>query len=447
MALAVPALAAGHSGAVAGEADFSERPGTLRVALDAPVEEVGLAARTDVGGITAGTEIRRDPVDPAALVISLSELTPARQIVEWTALSTDGHVASGSAEVSAPPGLGRFGQVRPIRVGDDPDDPLLTAGRGLALVGLLVALGLVALEILVLLPSWREGGVRAPGSALAAEEVRRAVGGPLLAGRRRWWRVWWAAIGFALVGLAFWVVALRDALGISMADLLGDTRVGSALLAVAAGLAVAGASAGIASRGEPRPGPIGIPFAVGLGAPLAVALGAISWGGHAATGPEPGLDITVDLVHSIATAAWVGGLVGLVLLLRGALARTDGRARTSFTASVVVHFSAMAIAAVATVTVTGIYRALAEIATVSDLWDTGYGRWLAVKIVVFAVMLGLAVVNRFLLHVRLERAALGLSADDRGATAALGRSVRAELVLATALLAAVALLIATAPTA
>ena len=49
------------------------------------------------------------------------------------------------------------------------------------------------------------------------------------------------------------------------------------------------------------------------------------------------------------------------------------------------------------------------------------------------------------MHPRLERAALGLDPDDRGATAALRVSVRAELVLAAALLVSVALLVSLPP--
>jgi copper transport protein len=48
-------------------------------------------------------------------------------------------------------------------------------------------------------------------------------------------------------------------------------------------------------------------------------------------------------------------------------------------------------------------------------------------------------------HPRLERAALGLADTDRGGGAALWVSVRAELVLATALMVSVAVLVSLPP--
>lgn len=160
--LALPALAAGHAGARAAEADFSAVPGTLRVALDAPVERDGLAGRVDLAGITSETGVRRDPDDPAALLIGLSDLRPPTQEVSWVALSTDGHISAGTAVVRAPTGLGQAGAVVLIDAGDGPDGLLLAIGRGLALTGLLIGLGLVALNALVLVPAWREGGCARP---------------------------------------------------------------------------------------------------------------------------------------------------------------------------------------------------------------------------------------------------------------------------------------------
>jgi copper transport protein len=95
--------------------------------------------------------------------------------------------------------------------------------------------------------------------------------------------------------------------------------------------------------------------------------------------------------------------------------------------------------------VTGVYRALAELGSAGDLIDTGYGLALLVKLTIFAVLLAHASVNRFVYHPRLERAALGLEDDDRGAGQALVRSVRREVALAAGLLVAVAVMIGLAP--
>jgi putative copper export protein len=70
---------------------------------------------------------------------------------------------------------------------------------------------------------------------------------------------------------------------------------------------------------------------------------------------------------------------------------------------------------------------------------------LTVKLVVFAVMLAAGGYARIVLHPRLERAAVGLDPDDRGAGVALRTSLRVELTLAAAVMVAVAVLVALTP--
>ena len=442
--LALPTTGAAHAGASAAEADFSGSPGLVRVALSAPVEREGLRASIVLDGLEATTAIRRDPADPAGLLIALSDLRPPAQEVTWRALSRDGHVSRGRVRVEAPGGLGHSGQTQVLDAGADPDRVVVTLGRGLALAGILIVLGLIIFDLLVLAPAWREGGVRPPASPLGADTVRRAAGGALRAGRRAWWRAWYAALALAAIGVVLWGTSLSASLDIGPGA-LGGTRAGAALATVALATIIGAlAGAAIARRQRP-PGPLGGPAGLALALPALVALAALSWGGHAATGPAPGLDIVVDLAHSVATAAWLGGLAGLALALGGPVTAMAGRARTALAAALVVRFSALAMVAVGALIVTGIYRALAELEALADLATTGYGRWLMAKLALFVVMLAVAGVNRFVLHVRLERAALGLATDDRGAGAALRRSVAAELGLSAAVLVAVAGLIASAP--
>ena len=95
--------------------------------------------------------------------------------------------------------------------------------------------------------------------------------------------------------------------------------------------------------------------------------------------------------------------------------------------------------------VTGVYRALAELRSFSDLVDTGYGQALLVKLVIFCVLLVGGVYNRLVLHPRLERAALGLRPDDGGAGERLRVSVTAEVLVAAVLIAVVAVLVSLPP--
>ena len=185
--------------------------------------------------------------------------------------------------------------------------------------------------------------------------------------------------------------------------------------------------------------------ALALGLPPAAALVAISWAGHASSGGDRTANVVIDALHSLATAAWLGGLLGLAVLALPAVRALAPGDRVRLGAGVVVRFSALALTAVAVLVVTGVYRALAELESVGDVADTAYGRALLVKLGLFAVLLVGGAYNRLVAHPRLERAALGLDPDDRGAAAALRVSVAAELALATALMVSVAVLVSLPP--
>ena len=195
----------------------------------------------------------------------------------------------------------------------------------------------------------------------------------------------------------------------------------------------------VSGRAVPRDARLAL---LGVG-PLA-ALWSISASGHASTGGDATLNVAIDLLHGLATAAWLGGLVGLAVLAIPAAWSLADADRVRFAAAVVVRFSALALTAVAVLVITGVYRALAEV-SVGELTSTGYGRALLVKLGLFAVLLVGGAYNRMVVHPRLERAALGLDPGDRGAAAALRVSVRAELVVAAALMVSVAVLISLPP--
>ena len=251
-------------------------------------------------------------------------------------------------------------------------------------------------------------------------------------------------------GLVVTAVALLRALHADAADLgtlLTDTRWGVAWIVQVAGVATA-AIVAAALRLRPReafaPDP---PPAWGLaiGGALAAAGVAVSWSAHASSGTDASLGIGIDAIHLIAGGLWLGGLVGLLTMLpraRRNLSETDG---LRLSAAIIVRFSGLAIACVGILVVTGVYRALAELRSFSDLVDTAYGQALLVKLLIFGVLLIGGVYNRLVLHPRLERAALGLRPDDGGAGERLRVSVTAEIVVAVALIIVVAILVSLPP--
>ncbi len=132
---------------------------------------------------------------------------------------------------------------------------------------------------------------------------------------------------------------------------------------------------------------------------LGSALGfiaAIAWTGHAGStlGELGNLHLTADALHLIAAAGWFGGLVPLGLLLAAAR-RHQASAWGSLARDAARRFSTLGIVSVGTLLLTGIVNAWILVGSIHALVVTGYGQLLLLKLVVFAIMLGFAAINRF----------------------------------------------------
>jgi putative copper resistance protein D len=125
-------------------------------------------------------------------------------------------------------------------------------------------------------------------------------------------------------------------------------------------------------------------------------IAAIAWTGHAGStlGEMGNLHLTADALHLFAAAAWIGGLVSLALLLSAAR-RHQAFAWGSLARDAAQRFSTLGMVSVATLLVTGIVSAWILVGSFQALLVTEYGLLLMLKIVVFAVMLVFAAVNRF----------------------------------------------------
>ncbi len=124
-------------------------------------------------------------------------------------------------------------------------------------------------------------------------------------------------------------------------------------------------------------------------------LAAIAWTGHAGSTPgEMGdLHLAADALHLIAAATWMGGLVPLALLL-AAGRRNKGLAWASLARRAVQRFSTLGIVSVGTLLATGVINAWILVGSIHALIVTGYGQLLMLKLVVFAIMLVFAAINR-----------------------------------------------------
>ena len=170
---------------------------------------------------------------------------------------------------------------------------------------------------------------------------------------------------------------------------------------------------------------------------LAAALGltaAIAWTGHAGStlGELGKLHLAADALHLVAAASWIGGLVPLALLL----AAVRRHAGASLARDATRRFSMLGIVSVATLMATGIVNTWILVGSFHALLATEYGQLLMLKLVVFAVMLVFAAVNRFWLTPQLAVS----SATERDALRQLTRNSTIEIALGFVIFAIVGLL-------
>jgi len=113
-------------------------------------------------------------------------------------------------------------------------------------------------------------------------------------------------------------------------------------------------------------------------------------GGHATATSTPVLSQVEQWVHMIAGACWAGGLVLLILLIR--------ERRDDPPVALARRYSTVALTAIAVVVATGLLRSVSELGGIGQLvhiWDSSYGRTLAIKVAVVLVVIGLGAINRY----------------------------------------------------
>jgi copper transport protein len=366
LALASPAGAWAHARLLrsdpSNEAVLSRAPTSVRAVFDDTVRaESGMKAiRNGDGSVLAG---KPRVVGGRTVVFPLrTGLPDGDYTVLWRVLSDDGHVISGTIAFGI--GAGR-GPPQAALSADNGPSAQDVISRLLFFAGLLTAVGLGFFRV-----------------AVARVSVRLLLGAFLL----------------VFVGVSG-----------QLQHVVLSTRFGTTMV-VAAGLAGVGAVLAALVSVVPRLEPL--PFALGL-----ALLPIPTVAGHALDRGRSWIELPVDLLHVAAASIWLGGLVGLALVLHGGGER-PGLLR---------RFSNLAAASVVVLAATGVVRALSELRSVSQLWTTGYGRVLVVKTGLLALLVALGWLNRYRLV-------------PRFAVGALRRNVAFELVVFAGLVAAVGLL-------
>jgi copper transport protein len=149
------------------------------------------------------------------------------------------------------------------------------------------------------------------------------------------------------------------------------------------------------------------------------------------------VDVAIRSIHLIAAAVWAGGLVFLGIAA-GVARRTipDGE-RVAFFRALGRRFAATAVVAAVLLAATGADMASDNLASWSGLVDTGYGRELLAKTVLFALALIEAAVHSIVLGPRIGalREALLASPDDAELAARLHRATAISGIVSALMLA------------
>lgn len=378
---------------------LAEAPQVVTLTFDEPVAVVEDGIKTyDAAGdpvdVDAGA---RDDVVSADLPDDLADGT---YVVAWRVVSSDGHPIAGSLtfHVGAP-----SESVTPPRDGATTDD---SAMRNLA--SLVQALSYVALLIaggLTLFLSWTTRGLR------LHDEVRRRLlrlqrGSALAA-------VVIAALAVLVSGVYQRGAGVDGLVEVASLDpsLIGDDLTVLVLQVIGLGLATL-----LAGRSTPS-------LTGDLGAALAVWSPALV--GHTRAYEPVSLLVLTDALHLSAGAVWLGGLVGLAVVLPS----LAGRERDS--ALVLSRFSTVAAGLLAVLAGAGALMGWRILGSWSGLVDTTYGRLLLVKVAIALLVGGVAAWNRYRL---LPRVSAGPHEARRRATYAVRRVVLLEGALLVGLL-------------
>jgi copper transport protein len=376
LTLAAAAPASAHAELVGTDpaegAVLTEAPEVVQLSFSEPVRGVpdGVEVFDADGEPIASSSRTRD----AQLLVTIdTEVGEGSIVVAWRVVSADGHPISGTLTfaVGAPSPTIRA----PTAAGAGDDVPLaLNASRWPAYAGLLMGVGLVWFAAL-LLPVGLDKHARVGRRLRLTARCGAAVGAAGWAAGVPLTAVYLRGGGSLLEGGTWQVLPVQELVITALTVL--------ALLAAAWLL-------------PDHPGRTTRHQLAALAGLLALAPLPLS--GHTRAEEAAELVVTVDWLHLVAGALWLGGLVGLALTLPALAGRRDA-------ATVVSRFSTAAATALALLVLSGAFLAWRVVGSWSGLVDTGYGHILLVKLALVAAATAIAAYNRSRLLVGVRDAA------------------------------------------
>jgi copper transport protein len=405
-ALAVPPVAHAHATLIKTVPSYRERveapPRVVRLAFTERVDAAALSVRvyTTRGRIVSGKP--HVMPDGRAVEAPLSRLADGAYTVRWSVLSRDGHVSSGvftfGMHVPAPPPTAAYGASGPTTAEH--------VVRWVYFFSLALLLGGLVFRLVVL------------GGPLPARVERRFYAVTAL-----------GAVAAIHVGILAFILRAEDALQLPFVRLLyGDlsavaegTRFGIAFIVMTLGFVLTTALLFLAWLADRR---------VLLWAALAVGLAfasGLSLSGHSAADAGASWKSELaDWVHLSSALLWVGGLVQLGVVVWPCAPELRRRA--------FLGFSRLATALIGLLLLAGVYLSILRLPHLRDLWQTGYGHVLLVKLTLVALALAWGAAHKFLAAPRVS-----------AGSGRLRRSLVGESIVGVAVLLAAAVLVDSQP--
>jgi copper transport protein len=358
--LTAQAHALAQSSSPADGAILQQAPNTVTITFgETPDPKISTIRILD----TSGKEYQQGPArampgNPLQLQVAMATAPNGVYTVAWRTISSvDGHLASGAFAFgvgTSPAGVSRSNTQTSSAGGAQPT-PLAIAGRWLLFAGLASLVGVAFIGLVAF---------RQTPRALVPLAVLAAV--------------------VSIVGTATVIEVQRADAGVPYAQLI-TTSLGRIAVwrLIPAGLIVVAVLLAVASRGTLRRAGLALAGVAAAGAMVADVSAS-----HAAAGSLPLLNGFVQWVHVLGAGVWMGGLLALLVAIRGA--------ESGDKASAVKRFSIAAGVALVVVAVTGIIRAVVEIGTWDKVLTTTFGLLVVVKVSLIVLLAGLGAINRFL---------------------------------------------------
>jgi copper transport protein len=348
-ALAFPAQAFAHATLEHTSPSFRQRlpasPRTITLRFDQYVK--ALPGSVQLFSARGPVRVTRVWAKRFTLDAAVGKLPRGPYTVRWHALSGDGHVVSGvftfGVRAAAPAATDAFGASGPTRTED--------VVRWLYFLSLALLVGGLGFRVLV---------VRGPLSPRAEKRFYVVTG--------------IGAMATIDAGVVAFILRAEDALQLPFGRLLyGDlspiaqSRFGMAFIAMTLGFALVSALLFLAWLTD-QTMLLWAAFLLGLGCASGLSLS----GHSAADAGSSWKSELADWAHLSAATLWIGGLVMLALVVWPLMPELRGSAFLSF--------SRLATVCVGVLLAAGVYLSILRLPQLNDLWTTGYGHVLLVKI-------------------------------------------------------------------